>query len=424
MFKQILSTIGVKAFSAIANFSIVIITAQFFGAEGRGYISLIIAAISLVSMFSNFIGGTTLTYLVSRENISNLILTSYVWIISVSSVAFILINYLQLMEDEENTRIFFLSMLFALTAINQNILLGYQKIKKYNIITVVQSLVQIISLVVYLYIFKEKNISVFITTLYISYGLAFILSCFFISKYLQISLRTDIMQVAITAFQFGAIAQLANFFQFISYRYAYVVLNNPNNQTDVGIYSTAVSVSEAVWLISGAISIVQYSKISNTEDPKVAQELTLKLSKFSLLLTVLAMAFLLLLPDTFYVFLFGKDFTGVKAIMLTLTMGIVSLGYSIVFSHYFSGLGKYYVNTIVSFVGMIVTIVLSKLLIPKYGIPAAGWISSVTYLLGTICLVVYFLYHSKINVKRLFVSSSDIVDFKNVLSNVWNSRIS
>ena len=424
MFKQILSTIGVKAFSAIANFSIVIITAQFFGAEGRGYISLIIAAISLVSMFSNFIGGTTLTYLVSRENISNLILTSYVWIISVSSVAFILINYLQLMEDEENTRIFFLSMLFALTAINQNILLGYQKIKKYNIITVVQSLVQIISLVVYLYIFKEKNISVFITTLYISYGLAFILSCFFISKYLQISLRTDIMQVAITAFQFGAIAQLANLFQFISYRYAYVVLNNPNNQTDVGIYSTAVSVSEAVWLISGAISIVQYSKISNTEDPKVAQELTLKLSKFSLLLTVLAMAFLLLLPDTFYVFLFGKDFTGVKAIMLTLTMGIVSLGYSIVFSHYFSGLGKYYVNTIVSFVGMIVTIVLSKLLIPKYGIPAAGWISSVTYLLGTICLVVYFLYHSKINVKRLFVSSSDIVDFKNVLSNVWNSRIS
>ncbi len=424
MFKQILSTIGVKAFSAIANFSIVIITAQFFGAEGRGYISLIIAAISLVSMFSNFIGGTTLTYLVSRENISNLILTSYVWIISVSSVAFILINYLQLMEDEENTRIFFLSMLFALTAINQNILLGYQKIKKYNIITVVQSLVQIISLVVYLYIFKEKNISVFITTLYISYGLAFILSCFFISKYLQISLRTDIMQVAITAFQFGAIAQLANLFQFISYRYAYVVLNNPNNQTDVGIYSTAVSISEAVWLISGAISIVQYSKISNTEDPKVAQELTLKLSKFSLLLTVLAMAFLLLLPDTFYVFLFGKDFTGVKAIMLTLTMGIVSLGYSIVFSHYFSGLGKYYVNTIVSFVGMIVTIVLSKLLIPKYGIPAAGWISSVTYLLGTICLVVYFLYHSKINVKRLFVSSSDIVDFKNVLSNVWNSRIS
>ena len=424
MFKQILSTIGVKAFSAIANFSIVIITAQFFGAEGRGYISLIIAAISLVSMFSNFIGGTTLTYLVSRENISNLILTSYVWIISVSSVAFILINYLQLMEDEENTRIFFLSMLFALTAINQNILLGYQKIKKYNIITVVQSLVQIISLVVYLYIFKEKNISVFITTLYISYGLAFILSCFFISKYLQISLRTDIMQVAITAFQFGAIAQLANLFQFISYRYAYVVLNNPNNQTDVGIYSTAVSISEAVWLISGAISIVQYSKISNTEDPKVAQELTLKLSKFSLLLTVLAMAFLLLLPDTFYVFLFGKDFTGVKAIMLTLTMGIVSLGYSIVFSHYFSGLGKYYVNTIVSFVGMIVTIVLSKLLIPKYGIPAAGWISSVTYLLGTICLVVYFLYHSKINVKRLFVSSSDIVDFKNVLSNGWNSRIS
>jgi O-antigen/teichoic acid export membrane protein len=423
MFKQILSTIGVKAFSAIANFSIVIITAQFFGAEGRGYISLIIAAISLVLMFSNFIGGTTLTYLVSRENISNLILTSYVWIISVSSVAFILINYLQLMEDEENTHIFFLSMLFALTAINQNILLGYQKIKKYNIITVVQSLVQIISLVVYLYIFKEKNISVFITTLYISYGLAFILSCFFISKYLQIPLRTDIMQVAITAFQFGAIAQLANLFQFISYRYAYVVLNNPNNQTDVGIYSTAVSISEAVWLISGAISIVQYSKISNTEDPKVAQELTLKLSKFSLLLTVLAIAFLLLLPDTFYVFLFGKDFTGVKAIMLTLTMGIVSLGYSIVFSHYFSGLGKYYVNTIVSFVGMIVTIVLSKLLIPKYGIPAAGWISSVTYLLGTICLVVYFLYQSKINVKRLFVSSSDIVDFKNILSNVWNSRI-
>lgn len=424
MFKQIVSTIGVKAFSAIANFSIVIITAQFFGAEGRGYISLIIAAITLILMFSNFIGGSTLTYLVSRENVSNLILTSYVWIISVSSVAFIAVNYFQLLEHDENTHIFFLSLLFALTSINQNILLGYQKIKRYNIITVLQSFVQILSLIVFLYIFKEKNISVFLTSLYISYGLAFLISCFFIRKYLLISLRTDMLEVAITAFKYGAVAQLANLFQFISYRYAYVALNNPNNQTDVGIYSTAVSISEAVWLISGAISLVQYSKISNTSDPKIAQELTLKLSKFSLLLTVLAMASLLLLPDTFYVFLFGKDFTGVKSIMLTVTLGIISLGYSIVFSHYFSGLGKYYVNTIVSFIGMIVTIFLSKLLIPKYGIPAAGWISSITYFLGTISLVVYFLYQSKINVKRLLVSGSDIVDFKSTLNNVWNSGIS
>ena len=91
MFKQIISIIGVKAFSAIVNFSIVIITAQFFGAEGRGYISLIIAAISLVLMFSNFIGGSTLTYLVSRQNVFNLILTSYVWVVTVSSLAYILI---------------------------------------------------------------------------------------------------------------------------------------------------------------------------------------------------------------------------------------------------------------------------------------------------------------------------------------------
>src|SRR5688572_7666686 len=79
MFSKILHTFTSRVGIAGLNFLIVILTAQNLGAAGRGEISLFVANIALVLLFTSILGGTGLTYLTPRTNIYQLVLPAYVW---------------------------------------------------------------------------------------------------------------------------------------------------------------------------------------------------------------------------------------------------------------------------------------------------------------------------------------------------------
>jgi O-antigen/teichoic acid export membrane protein len=79
-----------------------------------------------------------------------------------------------------------------------------------------------------------------------------------------------------------------------------------------------------------------------------------------------------------------------------------------VIGHYFSGLGRYRVSTIAFFLGLIVTIAASSMVIPRYGMEEAGIISSLSYIASALFFMVYFSKDAKIKVLQLFPALSDI----------------
>jgi len=148
-------------------------------------------------------------------------------------------------------------------------------------------------------------------------------------------------------------AQLGNVIQYLNYRLSYFILNHYTTYANVGIYSVGVMISESIWLISSSIATVQYSKIANINDLNYSRDLTLKLAKLSFVATFICVIILNFLPQGVFYFIFGKDFGPVKTVIFYLSTGIISFGLTVSISHYYAGVGKYYINTIAAFIGLI-----------------------------------------------------------------------
>jgi O-antigen/teichoic acid export membrane protein len=82
--------------------------------------------------------------------------------------------------------------------------------------------------------------------------------------------------------------------------------------------------------------------------------------------------------------LFGAEFEEVKQVLIYLSVGTAAFSVSGIFSHYFSGIGQFHVNTRSSAIGFGATLLFGILLIPEYGIMGAGITASISYSLSTI----------------------------------------
>jgi O-antigen/teichoic acid export membrane protein len=191
-------------------------------------------------------------------------------------------------------------------------------------------------------------------------------------------------------FYYGFQNQLAHIFQLLSFRISYFFLQRDCGETEVGIYSNAVSVIESIWMISTSISLWQYAKISNSTDVNYTKKITEQLTKYGLLTAFVALLVLLLIPAGFYAWLYGKEFRGLNELMWYLAPGIWVFNYALIIGHYFSGHGKYYVNAIASGIGLVVTCASAYYFIPTLKIQGAALSASISYFVTSLVVILYF----------------------------------
>lgn len=79
MFRKILETIFSKGFTAVCNLLILLITAKYLGAYGRGEMAVIVLGITIVGIFQNIFSGAVLTYLAPRFQLIRLLATASLW---------------------------------------------------------------------------------------------------------------------------------------------------------------------------------------------------------------------------------------------------------------------------------------------------------------------------------------------------------
>jgi O-antigen/teichoic acid export membrane protein len=126
----------------------------------------------------------------------------------------------------------------------------------------------------------------------------------------------------------------------------------------------------------------------------------------------------MLLPSSFYVFIFGNGFSDTRMVIWTLAVGVLVYNFSILAGHYFSGTGRYQVNAIASSLGLVASIILYFTLIPKFSLAGAGWATSLSYLISTIILMVLFNRENKHWYKDLMPSRGDIAQIKAELTSI------
>ena len=417
MINKVLGTIGSRLLGAVLSLCILMISSKQLGAECLGTISLIILGVTIVQMVNNFVGGSALVYLIPRFDAFQLIIPSYIWAFVTAFICTFILNLLSLIPHEYYYHVMLLSLIQSLFSINLSLLLGKEKVKQYNIINVLQIILMITALLIMIFVFEKKNVMSYIIALYISWGFSMLLGFLFAIKLFKFSDFKNIREVLKNMLHFGSYLQIANIIQLFNYRLSYYFIECFIGRSAVGIYSAGVQLSEGLWLTGKSMSIVQYSKLSNTEDLEYSKKITLVFGKISFLITFFLLIILLLLPQNVFSFFFGKDFHELPIVILSLASGILFFSLSFSLSSYFSGIGKPYHNSISSAAGLIFTVVLGLILIPRYQLIGAGITASAAYLTILTYQLVFFLKLSGAKAREMLITKEDITLFMAELKN-------
>ena len=422
MFRKIINTLSTRIFSAVLNLLIAVLISQYLGPIGKGQQGLIIATITYILIFSNLVGGSTLVYLVPRYGYLRLLLPSYLWSLSMSLTFYLILNTIQIVDQTFVLNICVLSIFISFISIHSNLLIGFEKVKTANLIWFLQPLMIIGFLLAFLLNGISLSIGTYFNALYFSLSILVILSFVLLIRANKISVpskQLSTFKLIYKMFRLGFLNQMAHIFQMLSFRMSYYWLGQVYTEAEVGIFSNGTSLVESIWLVSRSISLVQYSKIVNMDDKREAQTLTLNLSKLSFVISFIILLPMIFLPSSFYEFIFGESFGDVRLVVQSLAPGVLFLNLNIIISHYFSGTGKYHLNTIASFAGLIIAIPLFSWMIPAYGLIGAGLASSISYFITSIVILTYFKKETKIHSNGFLIKFIDLLQFKQLLKDTF-----
>lgn len=415
MLKKVAFTFIIRAIVAVSNLALVILLSRYIGATGKGEASLIITSIAMIALFCNVIGGSTLVYFVPRHNVFQLFFLSNIWTIIVCVITFFIFKNSSLISESFVNHVVWLSLINAFLATNLTILLSKEKIFTFNIINLIQTSVNLISLFCMFKWLNNANVEAYIISLYASMLLCFMISTIAVFKYIKTVSFTNMNSLLRELAKIGFVNQAGHVMKFMSFRFNYYLLSIYSGDAILGIYSNGVSLVESVLIISNSFCTVLYPKVSNSTDINASRATTLQFIKINLLLSLACLIPMMILPSGFYVWLFGAEFTNVNYIICLLSPGIAFYSISLIIGHYFSGTGNYKIPTIANFIGLATTVIVSIFCIPKYGSFEASMISTVSYLTTTFTIVYFFLNQSKFKLHQLVPNRNDFISIFNEL---------
>ncbi len=419
MFKNISTTFASNFVNALLNLLIAIVISQFLGAEGKGEQSIIITNISIILLINNIIGGATLVYLVPRFDNKKILLFSYLWAITICSFTFTVSLIVSDLSIFYLLHICVLTFINSIVSANMMVLLGKEKIISKNIITLIQITITAIFLLFFMFVLNNKDIKSYIYSLYIGYSISLIFSLILLNKHWDAGRKIDNQGKSLISsmFRLGFVNQLSHITQMMSFRLSFYLLLIMINKDSVGIYSVAVAIVESVWLITKSIAVVQYARITNNTDENYNIILTVNLLKTSLVLCFIMIVVLSALPVSFFRLMFGAEFGSVKYLILIMIPGVFFYNFALILGHYFSGKGKYYINTISSVIGLAVTIVLCLILIPEFGYYGTAIAASISFLSTALYVFLKFKKTSGFTTLSFFPNKEDIINYCTTILN-------
>lgn len=429
MIKKIFGTFGTRLLNALVGFVTLWFGTNFLGKEAWGIGATVLLDVSLLLILVELLSGSGLIYFTPRKPFSVLFKLSHIWIFliigTISLILFTLYSltpniYHAFVPEGYGIHIVIMVLLYSFHGFNMNILLGKERVGTQNILFITQFMTQMISMIIYIFVFDIRNADAFIYSLMTGYFIVNIFGFICILPYFKHPTvngqqSESLISVAKEMLGFGSIIQLSTLVTMINRRISYIVIKNVFGDAEVGVYTSGTQVSEAPKLIGNSIALVEFSALSNMNDEKKAAAITVTFLKLACVLTAICMLIICLIPKSVFAWIFTEEFAEIKDVLISLSPGMVFLAADMVLCHYFSSINKPKYNLYGTLVGLAITIVSISILIPMYGIVGAGISVSLTHF-GTIFY--QWIIFKKINKTKTKELIPTLNDFKTLITNI------
>jgi len=386
--RDFIHTALAKVLILLLNFAAVIFTTQVWGSEGKGFVAIFAADISLVATFTNILTNSSVSFFLKKIGHSPLATLAFLWVFIVSSIAAVIVSFADVSVPV--LPFFVVAVLSGCITFHSSLFLGVQKIFQYNLVTLLMSALLLVFMILFHWLFPQTGYYAYFYAQILAYGLVLLL-CHVFTRWIFGRIRFSFSYETLRkAFNFGWQEELSAFMQFLNARLCFYLIGIYADMSSVGIFSVGVTVSEAIWVFSRSMALVQYSKVLKLGDTAEAWVETRKVTFVSFAITALCIAVAACVPMSVFEYVFGNSFGHSKIVILMLAVGIVANSAALVLFNYFSALGRLKVLLLRSSSGLVVTLALAFVLIPRWGIDGACVVNSCSYLVSSAVLAVVF----------------------------------
>ena len=128
-------------------------------------------------------------------------------------------------------------------------------------------------------------------------------------------------------------------------------------------------------------------------------------------------------PPAFYRLLFGPEFGEVTYLIWILAPGALLYCLALIFGHYYSGIGKYHINTYTALCGVVFTLLCGFTLIPAIGIYGAAITTTCANAANAIFISILFLKQSHLRISDFIITPQNIRQYYIELKGYCHSAI-
>jgi O-antigen/teichoic acid export membrane protein len=196
-------------------------------------------------------------------------------------------------------------------------------------------------------------------------------------------------EMARRIYTFGTRGQMGSLLTLFNLRLNFIFVAAIAGPAALGIYAVAAKYAEVVRVVPIAANWVLYPRFA-TSDAAGAASLARRMIPRALAVTASGALFLALASGVVVPLLFGSTFDGAVVPAQILLVGLAAEGAAGVITAFMFGRGRPGLNSLAAGMGVIVTIVLDLILIPRLGAVGAAIASSAAYLTTTLALVAWY----------------------------------
>jgi O-antigen/teichoic acid export membrane protein len=421
-------TVFTRIFVFICAIIISIYIARVLGPEAKGIYSLLIQMISISGLIGMCgIDNAVVYYLSKNEELKKVyanllfyVLLSGVIILFLlySSVGFLKASFLRNIDDIL-VKIVIITIPFMLfTKLSISVILGLNEIKLFNAFKIISSLVMTISFFLLVMILKWNIKGAIFCTILTE---LFMSMCYMyvISQKIRIEINFDIGFIK-KLFGYGIRGFLASLFLMVIFRIDFYLLNMFSGIRDVGFYSVSVGFGEMIFFIPEAIGVILFPKLSGMNSEERNKKTIQMLRFFSLALGIMTL-FMFLFSHAMIGYIYGIQYVPSVSLMRIMLPGFFFMSFYYIYFSYFYSKGKPEIVTAALLITAIIKVVLSLILIPKFGVVGASYGTLVSYSACGFIFILAFLKYSGAKLRNVFIMTNS--DMKYIFKSLELSMI-
>jgi len=400
-----------------------VIVARTLGPSGKGVLAALGAMVGIALQFGNLgIHGANTYFTAKDKSRTSLLVGNSFWLALIIGLILLSSIYLFLFQHPGalgniDIRLAMIALMVVpfglLTFFWQNILVGLNKIKPYNLILIIQQFLYLIGTIIILLVFKKSIFSLVIFNTLTAVIITFLFGFYLIRiKEFSLKFNKDLIQKSLI---YGFKVYLSCFFAYLVLRSDLFILNYFRGSTETGIYSIAAGFVDGIFLLPSVIGLLLLPKA--VENLGQSGELIAKTTRISFIIIGIICLGAVIFGRPTINFMFGSIFDKSFIPLLILIPGAFFFALETIIVQYFNARGFPWFVVRIWLFAAVLNIGLNWTFIPYYGMKAAAFSSLLVYTIVFIYISFKFLRANHYFFKKLTPSFRD---YKIILRNIKN----